>query len=73
MAVVQNPTVVELADQLSEGFVALSGEYQLLFAQHRQLESKLSFAKQQVILLFSFYLSFVMIHFSSRSRALLLR
>jgi len=49
MAAVQHSTVAELAEQLSEGFTALTGEYQLLFAQHRQLESKLSFAKQQVI------------------------
>jgi len=40
--------VTELAGQLVEGFAALSGEYQALFDQHRQLESKLSWAKQQV-------------------------
>jgi hypothetical protein len=40
--------VAQLADQLAEGFAALSGEYQVLFDQHRQLESKLSWAKQQV-------------------------
>lgn len=40
--------VHQLAEQLSEGFEALSGEYQLLLAQQRQLESKLSWAKQQV-------------------------
>jgi len=40
--------VVQLADQLAEGFAALSGEYQALFDQHKQLESKLSWAKQQV-------------------------
>ncbi|KAF2200321.1 hypothetical protein GQ43DRAFT_396728 [Delitschia confertaspora ATCC 74209] len=45
----QHPTVLELAQQLAEGFAALSGEYQLLFHQQRQLESKLSFAKQQYL------------------------
>ncbi|KAF2261600.1 hypothetical protein CC78DRAFT_546529 [Lojkania enalia] len=42
-------SVSQLVDQLSEGFAALSGEYQLLFDQHRQLESKLSWAKQQYL------------------------
>jgi hypothetical protein len=37
-----------LAAVLSEGFAALSDEYHLLSDQQRQLESKLSFAKQQV-------------------------
>lgn len=41
-------TVTELAEQLVEGFAALSGEYQVLFDQEKQLESKLSWAKQQV-------------------------
>lgn len=41
-------SVLHLAEQLSEGFAALSGEYQILFDQQRQLESKLSWAKQQV-------------------------
>jgi hypothetical protein len=41
-------TVAELAQQLCDGFAALSGEYQVLFDQQRQLESKLSWAKQQV-------------------------
>lgn len=41
-------TVGELAQQLCDGFVALSGEYQVLFDQQRQLESKFSWAKQQV-------------------------
>ena len=41
-------TVTELAEQLVEGFAALSGEYQVLFDQQKQLESKLSWAKQQV-------------------------
>ncbi|KAJ4359781.1 uncharacterized protein N0V89_000337 [Didymosphaeria variabile] len=41
--------VQQLAEQLSEGFDALSGEYQVLLAQQRQLESKLSWAKQQYL------------------------
>ena len=40
--------VTELAEQLVEGFATLSGEYQALFDQQKQLESKLSWAKQQV-------------------------
>lgn len=40
--------VAQLADQLAEGFSALTGEYQALFDQQKQLESKLSWAKQQV-------------------------
>jgi hypothetical protein len=40
--------VTALAEQLVEGFAALSGEYQALFDQQKQLESKLSWAKQQV-------------------------
>lgn len=40
--------VVQLADQVAEGFAALSGEYRALFDQQQQLESKLSWAKQQV-------------------------
>ena len=40
--------VVQLAEQVAEGFAALSGEYQILFDQQKQLESKLSWAKQQV-------------------------
>lgn len=40
--------VVQLAEQVAEGFAALSGEYQALFDQQKQLESKLSWAKQQV-------------------------
>lgn len=43
-----NKDVAQLADQLAEGFTALSGEYQALFDQQKQLESKLSWAKQQV-------------------------
>lgn len=40
--------VTVLAEQLIEGFAALSGEYQALFDQQKQVESKLSWAKQQV-------------------------
>jgi hypothetical protein len=40
--------VAQLADQLAQGFAALSDEYQVLFDRQRQLESKLSWAKQQV-------------------------
>lgn len=40
--------VAQLADQLAEGFTALSGEYQALFEHQKQLECKLSWAKQQV-------------------------
>jgi hypothetical protein len=56
--------VVQLAEQVAEGFAALSGEYQILFDQQKQLESKLSWAKQQVSRQSSFlaYL-FVMKHF----------
>lgn len=49
MAAGQQDTVVQLADQLSQGFAALSSEYQLLFDQQKQLESKLSWAKQQYL------------------------
>lgn len=55
--------VIQLADQVAEGFAALSGEYQALFDQQKQLESKLSWAKQQVRRLY-FFFSF------SRSHAL---
>ena len=48
MAEEAHNNVAELAEQLVEGFVALSGEYQALFDQQKQLESKLSWAKQQV-------------------------
>jgi hypothetical protein len=48
MAGQSEAAVVDLAQQLCDGFTALSGEYQVLFDQHRQLESKLSWAKQQV-------------------------
>jgi hypothetical protein len=39
---------LQLAEQVAEGFAALSGEYQVLFDQQKLLESKLSWAKQQV-------------------------
>lgn len=39
---------VQLAEQVADGFAALSGEYRVLFDQQKQLESKLSWAKQQV-------------------------
>lgn len=64
--------VVQLAEQVAEGFAALSGEYQILFDQQKQLESKLSWAKQQVSL--SNTMSsppFVMKHLSSRPAAAL--
>jgi hypothetical protein len=48
MAEEAQSNVTELAEQLVEGFAALSGEYQVLFDQQKQLESKLSWAKQQV-------------------------
>ncbi|KAL6708984.1 hypothetical protein ACN47E_002111 [Coniothyrium glycines] len=41
--------LVQLADQLAEGFAALSGEYEALFDQQKQIESKLSWAKQQYL------------------------
>ncbi|OAL52254.1 hypothetical protein IQ07DRAFT_670617 [Pyrenochaeta sp. DS3sAY3a] len=41
--------VVQLAEQLAEGFAALSGEYQDLFDQQKKLESRLSWAKQQYL------------------------
>jgi hypothetical protein len=40
--------VMQLAEQVAEGFASLSEEYQILFDQQKQLESKLSWAKQQV-------------------------
>ncbi|KAF1945333.1 hypothetical protein EJ02DRAFT_451633 [Clathrospora elynae] len=49
MAKEAQTNVAELAEELAEGFAALSGEYQLLFDQHKQLESKLSWAKQQYL------------------------
>ncbi|KAF1911201.1 hypothetical protein BDU57DRAFT_507967 [Ampelomyces quisqualis] len=41
--------VVQLAEKVAEGFAALSGEYQILLDQQKQLESKLSWAKQQYL------------------------
>ena len=41
-------SVAQLAKQLSEGFAALSGEYQVLLDHQKQLENRLSWAKQQV-------------------------
>ncbi|USP81458.1 hypothetical protein yc1106_08732 [Curvularia clavata] len=41
--------VTALAEQLVEGFTALSGEYQALFDQQKQVETKLSWAKQQYL------------------------
>ncbi|KAF2642608.1 hypothetical protein P280DRAFT_467935 [Massarina eburnea CBS 473.64] len=49
MTDVPQPSVQQLAESLSEGFAALSGEYQTLFEQQRQLECKLSWAKQQYL------------------------
>jgi hypothetical protein len=54
--------VVQLAEQVAEGFAALSGEYQILFDQQKQLESKLSWAKQQVSCGSLFSFPFVMKH-----------
>lgn len=53
---------VQLAEQVAEGFAALSGEYQILFDQQKQLESKLSWAKQQVCNHIFFLSSRVMKH-----------
>jgi hypothetical protein len=39
---------VQLAEQVAEGFAVLSAEYRTLFDRQRELESKLSWAKQQV-------------------------
>ncbi|OSS53536.1 hypothetical protein B5807_01217 [Epicoccum nigrum] len=41
--------VAQLAAQVTAGFTALSGEYQALFEQQKQLEHKLSWAKQQYL------------------------
>ncbi|KAL5118512.1 hypothetical protein ACEQ8H_003527 [Pleosporales sp. CAS-2024a] len=49
MAEEAQKNAVQLAEQVAEGFAALSGEYQILFDQHKQLESKLSRAKQQYL------------------------
>lgn len=48
MAESSHSSVLQLAEHLSAGFLALSGEYQILFDQQRQLESRLVWAKQQV-------------------------
>jgi hypothetical protein len=48
MAAEAQKDAAQLAEQVAEGFAALSGEYQILFEQQKQLESKLSWAKQQV-------------------------
>jgi hypothetical protein len=48
MAESTQASAIQLAEQLSAGFAALSGEYQILFEQQRQLENKLLWAKQQV-------------------------
>jgi hypothetical protein len=61
--------VVHLAEQVAEGFAALSGEYQILFDQHKQLESKLSWAKQQVSTTIPSFFPIVMKHLSSRPAA----
>ncbi|KAF1834330.1 hypothetical protein BDW02DRAFT_579637 [Decorospora gaudefroyi] len=49
MAEQPHNNVTDLAQQLAEGFEALSGEYQALFHQQKQLESKISWAKQQYL------------------------
>ena len=48
MAIEPQYSAAQLADQLSDGFAALSEEYQVLIDKHRELENKLSWAKQQV-------------------------
>ena len=48
MAIEPQSSAAQLADQLSDGFAALSEEYQVLIDQHRELENKFSWAKQQV-------------------------
>lgn len=59
----------QLAEQVAEGFAALSGEYQILFDQQKQLESKLSWAKQQVSNSISYVSPFMMNKLSSRPAA----
>ncbi|KAH7135824.1 hypothetical protein B0J11DRAFT_171713 [Dendryphion nanum] len=49
MAALPQDSDLQLAEQLSKGFAALSSEYQLLFDQQKQLESKLSWSKQQYL------------------------
>jgi hypothetical protein len=58
MAEEAQKNAVQLAEQVAEGFAALSGEYQILFDQQKQLESKLSWAKQQVSSITSFSFPF---------------
>ena len=62
---------VHLGEQVAEGFAALSGEYRVLFDQQKQLESKLSWAKQQVRSMLSHNSPFMMNIFSSRPAAAL--
>jgi hypothetical protein len=69
MAEEAQTNVTALAEQLVEGFAALSGEYQVLFDQQKQLECKLSWAKQQVCDELSQLPPPMMIHFSSRPAA----
>lgn len=66
MAETTQTSVLQLAERLSEGFTALSEEYQLLLDQQRQLESKLSSAKHQVRPISAFPFIFMMNPFSSR-------
>jgi hypothetical protein len=40
--------VAQLADQLTDGFIALSEEYRLLREQHQHLEDQLFRVKRQV-------------------------
>jgi hypothetical protein len=61
--------VVQLAEQVAEGFAALSEEYQILFDQQKQLESKLSWAKQQVSFFPLFRFPFYDEYLSSRPAA----
>ncbi len=48
MALEAQGSVIQLADQLVHGFTAWSVEYHALWQHQKQLESKLSWAKQQV-------------------------
>ncbi|KAF2137661.1 uncharacterized protein K452DRAFT_291478 [Aplosporella prunicola CBS 121167] len=49
MAVNGDATPGQLVEQLAVGFDALSSEYRILYEQHRELENKLSWAKQQYL------------------------
>lgn len=71
MAEQPQSNVTELAEQLVEGFAVLSGEYQVLFDSQKQLESKLSWAKQQVRDVFLHPSPLMMNNFSSRPEAAL--